>query len=492
VFDADRLDVRRMIRLAHRLSPDRLPPLAVVRIVSESPSQRGRDYWLASQPEHWAQTPAAISRVYRGPRPYYQMILDASGSVELNDQPMTCHWELLRGHRSLVSMTPLNSAATRVRVRVRFHNDPFDAPDRPAVQSRRVDIGCFVQNSDHYSPPALVSIYMPPQLRHTVDPQDRVVEIGSGAYASALAPPGELADVVEGRGGVTDWPGLARALVEDSRIGRMLNATLSAEHRRQLSDVRQALSQTLGDLQRKRQALGDAEAAVEAATDPARRTRLEIRRDTARRVVKMVRMRLCRQMFGQKVTDGRTPCDVLIAVLKDAGRDPTFYTQHQQTLGELSDRARATRKQLAELRIIESVEGRWRIRPVRTSPAPLAERLTVFERNQLRALHEQILSDLCGGRLVRPERLRGDASVVTPHVWRDVYAYDPRGHMTGWRRYADGEVRRFNRHGQVIEPGGDAGSTPRDVRYEVEGAQPASRRLRMVVPAPAATAEDNN
>jgi len=507
VFDGDDLDPEAMVRMAHRISKDRLPPIALLRIVEESPSVMGRDYFHPKQSERWAQTPAAISRVYRGPRPYYRMVLDASRSMDVNDRPLTFHWRVLSGDAARIAIEPLNEEGSRVELRVPFHNEPVVVQEDPRIEGRRVDIACFADNDAYLSAPSIVSVYMPPHQRMTVDADDRVVEIGYGAQALALRPPERIEQVLDGSGAVTDWPALLQHLAGDGEAAQALRQTMSKADQRVVEQVVATVSDALVELQERQQRLDAAEEALaeakaqakaaseatqaegaagpdadgesrgeaadsqDAAAAPAptaeRLRRLQSDRDTVARFVEQTRDRIGRTLFGTGADDD-SPSHRLIGVLQRLRDDPKLYVGLQEAVGELIGPARRLRDRLADLHILVERDGRWALDPARPDGAFTDAELTVFVRNQLAAFHEHVLNQLCGGLLRTAEPMPGDPRIALPHVWRDVYRHDPQGRIAGWTRYGDGQVMEFTADGKLRQREGESGEAhqPVPVNYE--------------------------
>lgn len=481
-FDGERLDPARMVQMAHRISADRLPPLAVMRIISESPSELGRDFFLPNQPERWSQTPGAISRVFRGPRAEYRLVVDLTQSIDLNEKPLTYHWRLLRGDADLVKIDPLIESGRRVALRVRFHNEPITAPDDPGIQSRRVDIGAFVHNGDYYSPPAIVSIYMPPHQRQTVDARGRVVEIGYGAFASPLRSPSSLKAVEHGTGYVKDWPGLVQAFTAKNAAGELLRFVMPPDRREQLAELTDRLAEPLNEFRDRQQALDQVDARWQAAQDPAQKDELDVERRTAQRLLSAARQRLARTLYALELPDGSTPGQWFVQTLDQMRQSPTMYVAHQQRLSSLDGRVLNLRQRLEQLAILVREGDRWAVESVRSGPESLAERLTVFEKNQLAAFHAHLLNQLCGNSLRLPQPMRGDPRVAISHRWRDVYHYDEEGQMIGWTRYGDGEPKQFDAAGQLRETGPDGKAAVRAVNYRAAGNKPWNHQLQMVSP----------
>jgi len=94
---------------------------------------------------------------------------------------MEYRWVLLQGDPELVQIKPLNDDHTRVSVTLKHPpvvpwvrnpgepapqgpkqfpwSDPDDPTPLPEFTTRRVDVGCFVHNGTHWSPPAMLSFY---------------------------------------------------------------------------------------------------------------------------------------------------------------------------------------------------------------------------------------------------------------------------------------------------------------------------------------------
>ena len=476
VFPDRGVNLPRLVRASHRLSADRLPPLAVMQIVRESESRLGRDYFLSNQPERWSMSPAAISRVLRGPRAAYEIVLDLGRSFDVNDRPLTFQWRLLQGDPAEVEIKPLDETGQRVALRVGFHNDAFPASGDPAVESRRVDVAAFAHNGETYSAPSIVSFYMPPHQRMTVDSAGRVVESGYGAFALALAPPASLEAVRAGEGYVADWPALASWMLGPDEPAGPLRRGLPDRERRRLDAVADTLGNELARWREQRRELARSERALEAADTETDRRNRKINRDTAELRTRELAHRLCRLLFALRLDGGGTGCDALLDALRSYRDTPTLYTRFRHGSPAISVDTRRVLGQLDDLGIlVEEGEGR-RVRAIRSGEEPLADRLTAFERNQLAALHEQFLADLSGGVVGRPEPMRGDPRVTLPHVWRDVFSWSEAGELTGWTRYVDGERLAFGPDGRrAVAEGGW-----REVHYRARGPDAWSRTLSMV------------
>lgn len=174
VFDGKQLDVPRMVRLAHEITPQQLPPVVRLRVVEEHKPELGRDYFHARPVgEHLFDSPSAIARVGRSIRNNRRLVVSAEQSEDVNQRPLTYHWVLLRGDAERVQIKQLDEAGKTAEIRVDHH------PRRPiaagnTLESNRVDIGVFVNNGVWYSAPAFITYYFPDNERRVYDEQGRI------------------------------------------------------------------------------------------------------------------------------------------------------------------------------------------------------------------------------------------------------------------------------------------------------------------------------
>ena len=157
VFDAANLDAEAMVRLAHALTPDTLPPLVMLRTVADAKTESGIDFFDL-RPEGLFDTPFAIARVVRGVLTRDRTMTIEAVAGGMPTQP-TFIWTVLQGDEKKITIKPLTPNASRVEITVGYHG--FYHPTLPdgsqALSTSRVDIGCFVKAGDYYSPPSIVS-----------------------------------------------------------------------------------------------------------------------------------------------------------------------------------------------------------------------------------------------------------------------------------------------------------------------------------------------
>ena len=160
VFQGDQVNKVEMVKMAHDMLPEDLPPVAVIEVVDEDRFEVGRDYFEARPRESLFTTPGAVARVCRAVRQTRRMTVSAKKSLDLNQKPLTWHWVVLQGDPSLVEIEPQDESRSEARILVRHHQRRSIRQDSP-MQSSRVDIGVFVHNGTYYSAPAMISFYWP-------------------------------------------------------------------------------------------------------------------------------------------------------------------------------------------------------------------------------------------------------------------------------------------------------------------------------------------
>ncbi len=176
VFDGKQLDVVKMVKMAHAIKPDTLPPFCQIEVVEETKNQLGRDYFDYASREKLFDTPCAIARVVKSTKYQSRMVVSAEKSRDLKGKPITYHWKVLRGDADRIQIKPLNKEGSQVELLVPYHTRQPVTKGNP-MESNRVDIGAVVSNGDYYSAPAFVSFtYLDNELR-TYDKKQRIVAV---------------------------------------------------------------------------------------------------------------------------------------------------------------------------------------------------------------------------------------------------------------------------------------------------------------------------
>lgn len=176
VFQSSELDPVRMVEMARGMETANYPPMIQLRVLEEDMGVPGRDYFYPGPGERLFDTPAAIARLYRTVAAQRRMVVDASASRDLSQQPLTFRWVLLQGDPSLVQIRPLDESASRAEIIIRWH-PRVPSAGRPEILSSRVDIGVFARNERYYSAPGIVSSFTFNNEKREYDAQGRIQSV---------------------------------------------------------------------------------------------------------------------------------------------------------------------------------------------------------------------------------------------------------------------------------------------------------------------------
>jgi len=478
-FDGDKVDPMRMVKMAHGITADRLPPLAVLKVVEESPSTAGVDYFHERQPERFVDTPAAVARVFRGIRPEYTITLSAEGSGDVNNRPLSWKWVVLRGDAEAIDIEPLNAANNRVRITVPWRNEPMTAPGDAKIEHRRVDIACFVDNGAYHSPPAFFTLYFPDNQGRTIR-DGRVLEVGYGAQRSPLGGPNDP-PVIGNEALVRDWAKLLDHLSSDDPRAAMLRDAIDPADRNYLEDLTDRFEAAEARVANRRQVHQQASEELKKARkagEEARVQRLAAMRKEAARQRNRAERELEQVITARDSQTGRSADQIIKRMYATVRNDPMFFLEHQRKLESLNlSRANREVDRLAGLNILIRNAGQWALNPLLPGDGPASQRLGDYQRDQLGRLNDWLIHELAAGATWRPRTNYVDPRIVLEPDWRDVYHYDDAGQLIGWTRHSPehDQPLRFNAQGKHIRDGEAVG-----VGYEAAGSFP-DLQLRMIL-----------
>ncbi len=174
VFLAKNIDLVRMIKLAHGLTVDAIPPVVKLVPVDEDKVKAGIDYFAPAElGERLFDTPSAIARLVRSTRYMRHLVVSASGTTDLNGRPLTFHWVVLGGDAARIKITPLDKTGERAEIEAPWQ-DRHSVPNFPELKTDRVDIGVFASNGKYISAPAFVTFFYPGDQKRSYDPNGRI------------------------------------------------------------------------------------------------------------------------------------------------------------------------------------------------------------------------------------------------------------------------------------------------------------------------------
>ncbi len=193
VAQGSELNVERMVRLAHQLTVDQLPPQVAMNVVQESRPTRDEAAELAVVSEVLLNSPVAIGRVHRTRAYTRRMVVDVSGSVDPQARKLTYRWVVLQGQPDHVRIRPLVPGGSKVEILIDWH-EPFGVPWNDSLQTARVDVGVFAENGVTASLPGVISTYFPPTQSRVYSNDmllsvDYVTRSADGVYADPLVEP---------------------------------------------------------------------------------------------------------------------------------------------------------------------------------------------------------------------------------------------------------------------------------------------------------------
>lgn len=189
VFDSVNLDAVAMVKLAHAMKPDEIPPLVVLRTVKDAQPEAGVDFFDL-RPEGLFDTPCCIARVVRGVARERRMTVEAAASAGQSDPVF--QWVVLQGDPKKIAITSLNNSSSRVEIAVTYqgvfrlqnaHGEP------QPMTSSRVDIGCFVKKGPYFSAPSIVSFYYLPNEERVYRDDGQILSVDYTNAAHRYADP---------------------------------------------------------------------------------------------------------------------------------------------------------------------------------------------------------------------------------------------------------------------------------------------------------------
>ncbi len=430
VFDGTQIDEEKMVRAAHAMTLENLPPVVVMEVVDETKTEAGKNYFElpGNYPSQIADTPVSIGRVFRGNESVHSVLISLEKTHNTGKAPLQIRAVLLQGDPRFVRIETGLKGAMRLSVRWQPPTIAFTG-----IRSHRVDIGIFADNGLNISAPAIISFYMLPNEVHFYDDKGRVSEIHYQTHNPDFGLPPTDTDA--------RWLKMlvACGMTGTSLRGRLVEQILS-------SAERDGLKKIWLDLQAKADALAVAE-------------RDSQRKDEAARLRAALGDAISAALKAPVVDKAELTARAAIEkVLNTIGNFHSLYLGAQRELDALaaaSPKATAVADIRAELHrlimhgvLVEQSSGRI------DTMAP-ADKITLGERHMLRGLNLTLLS-----QVLFPEALERSTApayvhprLTTPKQWRDVYRYDDAGKLLGWIRYAKGRLANFDAEGRLLPDG---------------------------------------
>src|SRR6056297_1989076 len=224
VIPREQINLVRMVQLANALTPETVPPMVRLAILSETEAVEGIDYFGEGLSERLLDTPAAIARIWRSHVHSRSMVVSVEATRDLQGRAPEFLWRVLRGDPARTRIEPLDDRGLRARITVDWQL-PRPVPGHPDIRSNRVDIGVFARSGELDSTPGLISILLPQHevRRYGVGPNGEMrIEsldrrVPEGGYADpVLFPQSDWRDVYH-----YDTEGILQGWERQGSEGRM-------------------------------------------------------------------------------------------------------------------------------------------------------------------------------------------------------------------------------------------------------------------------------
>ena len=503
-FKSSDLRPLQMATMAQALDLDKIPPMVQLAVLEEDEAKLGLDYFENGLSEPLADTPAAIGRVYRRIAGKWHLKVSAAESFDINNQPLSYHWVLLRGDPKQVTIEPYDGGAAAA-ITVGYQPRQAVAPGK-AMASNRVDIGVFVHNGYYYSAPGFISFYSLDSEKRFYDPKGRPREIVYSAGPESPMLPGAQSprwgDLLARFSGEEHQLGvflLERQLTPaQSQTLRRCAATLArpVAHVRQLQKqlkVQEAELKTANQEKKRHQSAAGAQGqhkdslkgkAKLAAQKIKQKEiewrikgyRLEIRK--IRQEIRQVGENIALQLVLEDPGSGLSALEIVETALGELAQELDLYPTHAPVLESmLSDGARAAfesaRQRLQTYGLlVDDGQGKYRY----AQPVAAMDSISAYHIKQFNLV---LLSRVLFPYFLQPHpRNFVDARLGAQKNWRDVYHYDG-DRWLGWTRYDQGKVWEFDALGHVGRRRAADGRVPQTapVRYFIG----PKNRLKMKV-----------
>ncbi len=428
VFDGDKIDPLAMVKMAHAIEENNIPPFVRLRVEKETAVIRGKDFFDPHQSEVLANTPSVIARVFRGTEYRRQIQISAQDSFDLNNRKLQFHWIILRGDRERIRITPKSADKSSAQIEVAYH--PRAIAHNGAIESNRVDIGVFAHNGRYYSAPAFVTWFsLDHESRHYAD-DDRILQIGYGQGTVHLT--------------VKDWAALFDLLEPDNQSfpAQLLKGVLDHRHQAALAKLGADVNKLYYKLIEVEQ---DLENAGADTGGDFRRTR-----DTLRKQLDEFVSQEHRQLAGASIQQ------VVRTAFSELYSQPYLSLTHRSEFKELLKPAQQNnrrnvleeRDRLIDYGIANKNEDPSKL----LSFAISRDDFTDFDKNQVKRFNSILLNELAFPGIVSFEFKINyvDPILSLRKQWRDMYRYDGDNQPLGWVRHEKGRRTEFNRDGLVI------------------------------------------
>lgn len=180
VFRGEQIDLSTAIGAANSIRIDTIPPMTRIVVEKEPRLRSGKSFFADGMSEGLFDSPAAVARLWRGIEPTRTYRL-AAEAEDPNGRPLKFHWRVLRGDPKRIRIKPQDADRRTAEIVIPWH-DPAPLPERPDVETSRVDIAVFADNGAQLSAPAIFSLHFPRHQKRVYEQGPRGLRVKSVAY----------------------------------------------------------------------------------------------------------------------------------------------------------------------------------------------------------------------------------------------------------------------------------------------------------------------
>jgi hypothetical protein len=412
VFEGSWVDDLALVKAAHDITAETIPPMVRMKVASEDEFRLGKDYFDPGS-EKLADTPCVIARVWRASAGTRKMTVSADASFDVNKRPLTYKWVVLRGDADQIKIVPQNKEGSVVELTIPF------LPRRPIfpgaeLESNRVDIGVFVDNGAYPSAPGFVTF-------HTLDSEDRVYD-----------DKGRIREIAYGAGevvyAVSDWRKWIVAAQEPATADLL---RFTEAERKRLADAAPKLEALDAELKAARDSQKAADAHRQKAAEEAKKDPTLV--DASKKAEAESQAAQKATQAKAKALDDFLDAGTPMSLRRLAEKRSREAARSGDFLKRLAESPRWTETSTDLKRTLDAARDAYVDFGYDLAAEPASEfGRTQRERYQALALARVLFP----GALNTEFRLNYvDIRESVPKFWRDVYRYDADGHLLGWTRH---------------------------------------------------------
>jgi hypothetical protein len=487
VFSGKNLDVLAMVKMAHEITIDTLPPIALLEVVREEREMvTGKDFFDPGASEKLCDTPIAIARVFRGSDYQRKMVVRVSEKGDVNNRPLTFHWIVLRGDNSRIRIRKLKDDGSLVELTVPYHQRRPITPSS-AMESSRVDIGVFTHNGKYFSPPSFITFFSLDNEARTYDSKGHILEIGYGSGTPHLAVSDwiKLFDMLKPET-ISPSALILKAMIEEDELESI--ATAATEYKIAHAITKEAIARQKNiestkkkddaNLKEAQQAVKNintaykkiqtkktlaelnlAQEKLEAAKTIAQKTNAQYK--AVKKDMLSARKAESKMLNKTRPALKSSVKTFIEGVFKSLAETPNLLVDNTGVILELydgaNDAAKAAftkeHKRLISFGVIANKKSPIvEIVPILKDNSSIPQKLSTYERKMLLGLNASGLENLVFPDVITNSTKRDyvDQRITAPKYWRDVYHYDVKGNRTGWTRYDGKNSVDFNSDGMLV------------------------------------------